>query len=137
MKVLRSREKSPTVKMAEELARQGLLSPQTLLRVLRSGDVSLFIAILQLMTELTEKLVRRIVHDKKGLGPAVLCKSCSMSREVFGAVFALTRADGDPGEPLKNSYRNVLEYYETISNDMVVKLTDNWRRNSNSIVLRD
>jgi uncharacterized protein (DUF2336 family) len=137
LKVLRGREKSPTVKMAEELARQGLLSPQTLLRVLRSGDVSLFIAILQLMTELPENFVRLLVHDKKGLGLAVLCKSCVMSREVFGAIFALTRADGDRGAPLKHSYRKVLEYYETISNKKAAELIDHWRSHPNPTRLGD
>ncbi|MBL4719664.1 MAG: DUF2336 domain-containing protein [Alphaproteobacteria bacterium] len=126
--MLRNRPQSPTVKMAKELAKRGLLSPQTLLRVLRSGDVSLFVAILQLMTELPESFVRRLVHDKIGMGLAVLCKSCSMSREVFGAVFALTRADGDP---LKVSYRNVLEYYENISDEKVAELIDFWRNHSN------
>lgn len=137
LEILRSRAKSPTVKMAEELARQGLLSPQTLLRVLRSGDVSLFIAILQLMTELPENFVRRMMLDKKGRGLAVLCKSCAMSREVFGAVFALTRADGGRGAPLKYSYRKVLEFYETVSNEKVAELTDYWRSLPNPSKLRN
>jgi hypothetical protein len=107
------------------------MSPHSLLRVLRSGEITLFVAMLHITTKLPETFVRKLVFDPKGLGLAILCKSFSVSREVFGAIFTLTRNDDVRDTSLKFRYQFALEYYDGLTEQFALDLTKSWRGHPN------
>lgn len=113
--------------LAEKLADQGLLTPQSMLRVLRNGDVALFIAMMQHMSKMPEPFVRKLVFDREGYGLAVLCADCGISREVFGAIYTLTRQSRPNDSALKWRYRQILSYYDNVDRDAAEKLVAGWR----------
>ena len=130
-KLLGIAPKSHSVRLAEKLAQQGLMSPHSLLRVLRSGEIALFVAMLHVTTKLPETFVRKLVFDPKGLGLAVLCKSFSVSREVFGAIFTLTRREDVRDTSLQFRYQFILEYYDGLTEHAALDLTRTWRNHPN------
>jgi len=114
---------------AERLAKDVNVTPELLIRVLRQGEISLFAALFAKYTELSGKLVRRLLFEPGGEGMAIACKAKNLPKQIFVSIFLLShkaRASEkgmDPGE-----LSRILAFYERIDSEAAVTVAKQWCR---------
>ena len=114
---------------AERLAKDIDVTPELLVRVLRQGEVSLFAALFAKFTELSGKLVRRLLFEPGGEGMAIACKAKELPKQSFASIFLLSRKAQpsenvvDPGE-----LSRILAFYERIDPEAAQKVMKQWQR---------
>mgnify|MGYP002631640629 CR=1 FL=1 len=120
-------EKKPD--SAERLAKDVNITPELLIRVLRQGETSLFAALFSKYTELSGKLVRRLLFEPGGEGMAIACKAKNLQKQSFASIFLLSRKARnsentmDPGE-----LSRILAFYERIDSEAAATVMQQWRR---------
>jgi hypothetical protein len=79
---------------AAALQAAGLLTPETLMRLLRAGEIPLFEAAFARLAGLRTVLLRRLLYERDGEGIAVLARALGLERAAAQAVCARVRAAG-------------------------------------------
>ncbi|MCE2509628.1 MAG: DUF2336 domain-containing protein [Alphaproteobacteria bacterium] len=114
---------------AERLVKDIDVTPELLVRVLRQGEVSLFAALFAKYTELSGKLVRRLLFEPGGEGMAIACKAKDLPKQIFASIFLLSRK-ARPGENVVDpgELSRILAFYERIDPEAAQKVTKQWQR---------
>lgn len=124
-----ARQRSRAEVLAAELANSGDITPELLVRVLKAGEIALFVALFKLLSGLREVLIRRFIHEPGGEGLAVACKAFEMGKEDFETVFVLTRRTTKANEKaVRRERRNVISLYERITVSAAKDVVLRWRR---------
>ncbi len=120
-------EKKPD--SAERLAKDIDVTPELLVRVLRQGEITLFAALFAKYTELSGKLVRRLLFEPGGEGMAIACKAKELPKQSFASIFLLSRK-AQPGEKVVDpgELSRILTFYERIDPEAAQKVTKQWQR---------
>ncbi len=114
---------------AERLAKDIDVTPELLVRVLRQGEITLFAALFAKYTELSGKLVRRLLFEPGGEGMAIACKAKDLPKQTFASIFLLSRKV-QPGENVVDpgELSRILAFYERIDPEAAQKVTKQWQR---------
>src|SRR5690606_34948701 len=72
---------SSDARLAEEIGRAELLSPQMLVKLMRQGEGALFETLLMRAAELERRQVRRVLHDPTGRALVILCRAIGFDRQ--------------------------------------------------------
>lgn len=118
---------------AAELARRlhaaGRITPETLVRVLRQGEIPLFEAMFAEISQLSPRLLARILFEPGGEALAVLCKGTDIPKNNFAALFSLTRMAASAGRPVPAAERDrALALYDRIGAAAARAVLGHWRR---------
>lgn len=122
-------ETKPADKVADLVAREARITPQTIIDTLRRGEIALFEAFMGRWLEVGPEMVRRIVYEPGGEGLAVGCRSLDIPKSDFASIFLLSRKARpgdktvDPGELQK-----VLSFYDRVKPDAARAVVQRWRR---------
>ena len=101
-----------------------------LVQLLRQGEISLFEAVLGLLTNLRDNLVRRLIYEPGGEGLAIACRAIDIDKAIFGSIFVLSRK-ARPGDQnvAKGETSRALTFYDQVDPEAAAVILNRWRRN--------
>jgi uncharacterized protein (DUF2336 family) len=82
------------LEVADAIKAERLNDPAVLVRLLKSGQVSLFEALFARYLNIGVRLTRRIIYQPDGRALAVACRAAGIERPVLAALLELVRVDG-------------------------------------------
>jgi hypothetical protein len=101
-----------------------------MIRVLRDGEVRLFVALFEQMTRLSEPLIMDILFEPSGEGLAIACKAIELTRDEFAEMFELIRRPRVGNErELRHDLQTNLDLFDKMTPDSAKEVARNWRRN--------
>jgi uncharacterized protein (DUF2336 family) len=118
-----------SAELARALAAAGKLTPGRLIRAMRQGEVSLFIAMLAHLTGLRLPLVRRLLFEPGGEGLVVACRALGFDKTIVASIFLLCRRarPGDwAADPRELS--RVLALFDRVQPAAAHAVLARWRR---------
>ena len=91
------------------------------MRILRNGDVALFISMFSRFTKLDDGFVKRILFDPRGRALAAACISSGIDEEEFRLIYGFARKARPPANKGRRDYQEALYYcartpYEAANN---------------------
>jgi len=114
--------------LAESLDEQGLLSQESMMRILRNGDVALFIAMFSRFTKLDDSFVKRILFDPGGRALAAACISTEIDEESFRLIYGFARKARPSANKGRRDYQEALYYYAQTPTDAANDIVKRWRQ---------
>lgn len=126
------RRRPKSRELAETLEREGMANPETLLKILKEGEIKLFFDMFAQLTGLSATLIARLVFEAAGDNLAIACKAIGVCRNDFKSIFALSRK-GKPGvsNSLNLELTRVLAIYDQTTAGKAKEAIENWKRGNN------
>lgn len=117
------------LELADQLARDGKITVELLVEVLRQGEVPLFEALFARLSGLAPKALRRIIFDAGGEALAVACKGVDIPKSDFATIFMLTRkARPGAGEVNPRDMTRVLAIFDRVHPESARAMVHRWQR---------
>jgi uncharacterized protein (DUF2336 family) len=115
--------------LAQRLADAGQITSETMIQVLRRGEIPLFEAMFAAASGLRPKLLKRILFEPGGEALAVTCKGLEMPKDDFATIFMLTRKAGFGERVTRPSKLNrALGLYDRIGLEPAQAMLNHWQR---------
>jgi uncharacterized protein (DUF2336 family) len=117
------------LELADQLEREGRITAELLVKVLRQGEVPLFEALFARISGLAPKALRRIIFDSGGEALAVACKGIDIPKTEFTTIFMLTRK-ARPGTGAVNprELTRVLALFDRMHLEAARAMVRRWQR---------
>jgi uncharacterized protein (DUF2336 family) len=117
------------IELADQLGRDGSITAELLVKVLRQGEVSLFEALFAKLSGLAPKALRRIIFDSGGEALAVACKGIAIPKAEFASIFMLTRK-ARPGKETTDPHEmtRVLAIFDRVHPESARAMVRRWQR---------
>jgi len=130
---------SKSERLAEELSKEGTVSPELMIRALQDGEVRLFVNLMSKSAKLRDELVMRFVLEPGGEGLAVACKALNLSDYEYQRVFAYCqKARPKRDEENDKSVEAAIKFYRNVDKTSALEVLKRWRRDKNYLsALRD
>jgi len=107
------------MRAADLFLRQGKLDVHLMLRTLKRGQASSYVAQLSTYSGLSPDIVISLLQQKNGQGLAVIARACGIKRQEFAMLFVLTRQVFDKSEDVSAAMTiRAHEYFDKISVDL-------------------
>jgi uncharacterized protein (DUF2336 family) len=118
-----------SAKLAKDLADDGRVTPEMLVRSMKQGEINLFAAMFGRMTGLRRNLVMRLLFEPGGEGLAIACVAAGFDRAAFSTLFTLSRkARPRGGADVDAETRDVLALYDSTSKQDATRVLRKWQR---------
>ena len=118
-----------TARLAGELAKDHGCDGRLMIRVLKTGEVALFEALLEVATGLRRYLVQRLIYEPGGEGLAIACRALEVPVEDFTMLHALCqKARPERNQVYPVGRAQASSFYEQIQPNAAQKVLDRWRR---------
>lgn len=130
---------SKSEQLAQELSKDGKVSPELMIRALQDGEVKLFVNLMSKGANLREELVMRFVLEPGGEGMAVACKALNLSDYEYQRVFSYCQK-ARPKKDDKNAktVEAAIKFFRNVDKKSAVEVLKRWRRDKNYLsALRD
>ncbi len=122
---------SKPAELAEQLASEGKITSELMVRVLRQGEVPLFEAMFSRRSGLRLRLLRRLLFEPGGEALAVACKGIDIPKSDFATIFMLTRkARAGAGVMNPRELTRVLALYDRVRPESARAMIGRWQRDS-------
>jgi uncharacterized protein (DUF2336 family) len=118
---------SKAQQLAATLDEQGLLSQESMMRILRNGDVALFIAMFGRFTRLEDSFVKRIIFDPGGRALAAACIASGIDEEGFRQIFGFARKARPASPKGRRDYHDALYYFAQTPTETAHSIVKRWR----------
>lgn len=102
--------------------------PRLLVRLLRDGEIMLFISQFAKMTGLRYRLVRRFLFEADGIGLAIACKAVNIAKTDFASICRIGLQAAAGGAPVDREVAAAVGLFNRISPDAAVAMLCLWRR---------
>lgn len=121
---------APGDRLATEIAKNGPLDPDIMVRVLQDGDVRLFISMFKKYTGLPDNLILQMLHDRDGTGLAIACKAAKLGKPIFSSLYACGYKARHRGSKMRRQeISKLLGRFDNMTETAAEKVVVNWRRN--------
>lgn len=120
---------SPDARLAEEIGRADLLSPQLLIKLMRQGESALFETLLMRASELERRQVRRVMHDPTGRALVILCRAIGFDRQAFAELYLLRCQGSDRRVRDPRDLARAVKLFGSITVADAQRVVHHWRRN--------
>ncbi len=123
------RPRSKASALADQLSRSVMPTSQSLIQVLRAGEIPLFEAMFARFTGLEINQIKKVIYEADNRSLAVACKASHVQKPDFVSIFLLSRQalSGDkivePGDLTK-----ALEFFDRIDAAKAEETLHKWRR---------
>jgi uncharacterized protein (DUF2336 family) len=117
--------------LAQMLDEEGLLDQDTILRILRNGDVALFIALFARMTRLDDSFVKRILFDPSGRALAAACIASRFDEAGFREIYAYAQKARPTAPRGRRDYQDALYYFSNATSEEASKIVERWQDHPN------
>ena len=123
-------EATGSAKLAEDLADNGKVTPEMLVKAMRQGEINLFVAMFSRMTGLRRNLVMRLLFESGGEGLAIASVAVGIDRDAFSTLFTLSRKARPQGAAdIDAETTNVLALYDATPVEGATGVLRKWQRN--------
>lgn len=115
--------------LADALIKANAVNPPFLVKVLREGEIALFVALLAQLAGLRGTLVRRFIFEPGGEALAIACRAIGINKPEFAIILRLSRK-ARPGD-WQNGHdqvKAVLDFYDKLDEAGARKLLRRWQR---------
>jgi uncharacterized protein (DUF2336 family) len=120
--------------LAKRFAERGEISPVMMVKTLRRGQHSFFIALFAERLGFTPEIAARLMEKDGGRAFALACRSIGMMKTEFASIFLLSRgAHADDKIVDQRELASALEYYDTIKEFDVMRVMKSWTKNPEMI----
>lgn len=121
---------SKPAELAERMHKAGHVTTETMIRVLRQGEIPLFEAMLGKLTGLRPRLLRRILFEPGGEALAVIGKAVDFAKADFATIYMLTRRARSADRTINpRDLTRVLALYDRIQAEVARSMLLRWQRN--------
>jgi uncharacterized protein (DUF2336 family) len=130
---------SKSEQLANELKKEGRVSPELMIRALQDGEVRLFVELMAQSAGLRTDLVMRFMLEPGGEGLSVACRALNLSDYEFQRIYTLSQksrrqSDGNGGADVAE----VVKFYRQITKESAAQVIKRWQRDSSYLsALRD
>ena len=124
-------QQSKAHQLAETLDEEGLMSQDSMLRVLRNGDVALFIAMFSRFTRLEEAFVKRILFDPAGRALAAACIAAGIDEAGFREIFGYARRARASSSRGRKDFQDALYYFAQTPTEAANNIVKRWQAHPN------
>lgn len=124
-------QQSKAHQLAETLDEEGLMSQDSMLRVLRNGDVALFIAMFSRFTQLDEAFVKRILFDPAGRALAAACIAAGVDEAGFREIFGYARRARASSLRGRKDFQDALYYFAQTPTEAANNIVKRWQAHPN------
>jgi uncharacterized protein (DUF2336 family) len=122
---------SKPIELAEHLDKEGKITADLMVKVLRQGEVPLFEAMFARRSGLRLRLLRRLLFEPGGEALAVACKGIEIPKSDFATIFMLTRkARSASGVMNPRELTRVLALYDRVRPEAAHAMIVRWQRDS-------
>ena len=133
-----ARELSKSQQLTENLDAIGKMTPESMLSVLKEGEVALFIAMFAKFTGLDETFVRRMLFEYGGNALAITSKAAGIGKAIFASIIALTRnKQNAKEEDIHKETRQCLAIYNKTSEEKAMETVRRWQANNAAMSAMD
>ena len=98
------------------------------MRILRNGDVALFISMFSRFTKLDDGFVKRILFDPGGRALAAACISSGIDEEGFRLIYGFARKARPPANEGRRDYQEALYYYARTPTEAANNIVKRWQK---------
>lgn len=121
-------------KLAKRFGERGEISPDLMIKTLRRGQLSFFIALFSEKTGFAPEVVVRMIQKDSGKPFALACRSIRMMKSEFASVFLLSRGirSGDKIVD-QRELAMALKYYDAVKELDVQRIIKSWAKNPEMI----
>lgn len=122
---------SKPLELAERLEKEGKITADLMVRVLRQGEVPLFEAMFSQRSGLRLRLLRRLLFEPGGEALAVACKGIDIPKSDFATIFMLTRkARANASVMNPRELTRVLSLFDRVRPDSARAMIGRWQRDA-------
>jgi uncharacterized protein (DUF2336 family) len=115
--------------LAEALLKANAVTAPFLVKILRDGEVALFVALLAKLAGLRGTLVRRFMFEPGGEALAVTCRAIGIEKSAFATILRLSRKARPGGqENGDEQVKAVLAFYDKLDEAGAQSLLRRWQR---------
>ena len=122
---------SKAQQLATSLDGQGLVSQDSMMRILRNGDVALFIAMFGQFTQLEDSFVKRIIFDPGGRALAAACIASGIDEDGFRQIYGFARKARQASQKGRRDYQDALYFFARTSAEAAGEIVKRWQRHPN------
>ncbi len=128
-----------SVRLAEELKKEGRVSTDLMIRALQDGEVRFFVDMMAQAAGLRNELVMRFLLEPGGEGLSVACRSLNLSDYEFQRIYSLSqKARRSKDDKQEEDVADVVKFYRQVSKEAASEVVKRWRRDSSYLsALRD
>ena len=120
--------------LAKRFAERGEISPVTMIKTLRRGQISFFVALFGEKLGFTPDVVVRMIEKDGGKPFAIACRSTGMMKSEFASIFLLSRGVRTEDKIVdQRELALALEYYDALKEFDVQRVMKSWAKNPESI----
>jgi uncharacterized protein (DUF2336 family) len=118
------------LQLADAIKAERLNDPAVLLRLLKSGHVSLFEALFARYLNIGVRLARRIIYQPDGRALAIACRAAGIERPLFQALFSVVRTSAkvDRSTAVHADTETAAELYRRVNTQESLDIVGKWRR---------
>lgn len=122
---------SKPIELAEHLDKEGKITADLMVKVLRQGEIPLFEAMFARRSGLRLRLLRRLLFEPGGEALAVACKGIDVPKSDFATIFMLTRkARSNSSVMNPRELTRVLALYDRVRPESARAMIVRWQRDS-------
>lgn len=110
------------------LSTQSNTDPRLLVRLLRDGEITLFISLFSRMTGLRYRLVRRFLFEPDGVGLAIACKAVGIAKTDFASICRVGLQAAARGVAVDDEVAGAVNLFNHIDRDAAEAMLCLWRR---------
>ncbi len=120
--------------LAQRYQERGELSPNQMIKTLRRGQISFFIALLGVKLELPPDAALHIVRKEGGKPFAIACRSIGMMKTEFASIYLLSRPARTEDKVVDQlEMAQALKYFDTVRDADVMRIRKEWARNPDAV----
>lgn len=122
------------VALAGRFGERDEISPDLMIKTLRRGQISFFIALFATKIRFTPEVVMKLIKKDGGKPFALACRSVGMMKSEFASIFLLSRGISTGDRIVdQRALAMALKYYDTIKEFDVKRIMNVWAKNTEII----
>jgi uncharacterized protein (DUF2336 family) len=121
------------LQLADAIRAERINDPAVLVRLLKSGHVSLFEALFARYLGIGIRLARRIIYQPDGRALAVACRAAGIERPVFAALLDLVQPPPAAAKEAAPAERSAVALFRRITSHECLDVISRWKRRELSL----
>jgi len=119
---------SAATQLAKRLGEEHAITPETLIKVLRKGETSLFEALFSELSGVAPPRIQRLIYDSGGEGVTIICRALEIPKQTFATIFMLSRSAGRAMSP--KDLARASRIFDQVNVENAQRVLDTWRRDT-------
>lgn len=120
--------------LAKQFGERNELSPALMVKALRRGQFSFFVALFMEKLDLSSDIVIRLIKKDSGKSFAAACRAVGMMKSEFASIYLLSRSVRNAEKIVdQQELADALKYFDTLRDFEVQRIRKEWEKNPDAI----